>query len=1037
VLSGQSRIRQQIHLPSREKIDFIRFDIQPPDLRTLNSMRPNLARTFTMLWVLFPICLAEANSFSTIFTFPPGKLQASKLIQGSDGNFYGTTRMGGAHFKGSIFKVTPAGVVTSLYDFTGHSNGAFPSGGVVEGLDGNFYGSTTSDLPASSGTIFKITPGGVLTTIYHFSGNTQGDGNDPSALIRGTGGNFYGTTLTGGFGAGIVFKVTSTGTFTIVCKLPDGGNAFPENPLVQGTDGNFYGICSQGGSDSGGFAFKVTPAGAAAVLHSFPVHSGRISALVQASDGNFYGLRERDGSHGEGLIYRLTPAGGFSVLHNFAGSTDGTRPKGALVQASDGNLYGTTTTSGPGGGGTVFRLTLTGAFANVKSFSSDLTQPRSPEVTLSNAADGKIYGVTSLGGDNNRGSIFNVTTGGALSVVASLPGYTLGANPTSLTQGAGMLVGTTSAGGLHNDGTIFRRASSGVVTNLHSFSSSVDGAVPSRLIRAKDGNFYGTTSTGSGALTAGTIFKITSAGIFTTLATFPANLSKGAKPSHLVQATDGAFYGTTQTGGTYGKGTVFKCTPTGALTMLHAFSGGVDGASPEAALIQAKDGNLYGLTPSGGSHLLGTIFKLSLSGTLTTIYNLTEALGPQFPLVQSYDGNFYGVFGAGGSSGTGMFFRVTPSGAFSLLWDFSGSSGPGVFPFGPLVQDPDGRFYGITTFGGIGFGPLISGGTGTLFRFSSVGMEVLYAFSDSHPTDTGPASSIVQASDGNYYGTTADTDSFGESRNAGGTLFQLAFRPSLFSNISTRLNVGTGEKVLIGGFIITGSQSKNVILRGLGPSLTSFHLTGVLANPVLELHNAAGQLIATNDDWNTNANRQAIIDSGLSPTNSKESAILTTLNPGAYTAILRGANNSTGIGLVEAYDLNTAAASKFVNISTRGYVQTGDNVMIGGFVILGDDFDVTRVAVRAIGPSLSQQGVNHPLADPVLELHDSQGDLIESNDNWTDTERDMIQTTGLAPNNVHESVIVTTLVNGRYTAIVRGKNGSTGIALIEVYKIRF
>ncbi len=996
-------------------------------------MRSNPTRILTLLCLLLPSRLITADQFATLFTFPPDKLHPSKLIQASDGNFYGTTQLGGTHLKGSVFRMNSAGVVTTLYHFTGHADGAFPYGGVVEGLDGNFYGSTTSDLPGTSGTIFKITPGGLFTTIYHFSGNTQADGYDPSALIRGKDGDFYGTTPTGGPSSGIVFRVTSTGTLTKIADLPSGSSTLPENPLVQGTDGNFYGVSAAGGSNSGGFAFKVTQTGVVSVLHNFSFHSGRISALVQATDGNLYGVRERDGSQGQGLIYRLTPAGGFAALYNFAGPTDGARPRGALVQASDGKLYGTTTTLGPSGGGTIFRTTTAGAFANVKSFSSDLIQPRAPEVTLINAENAKIYGTTVLGGNSNRGTIFSIAATGTFGVVGSLPGDVLGANPTSLTQGGSALFGTTSAGGLHNNGTIFQRFSSGVVTTLHSFSGLADGAVPSKLVYARDGNFYGTTSKGSGASAAGTVFRITPSGAFTTLATFPSNLTKGAKPSYLVQATDGNFYGTTQSGGAMGQGTVFKFTSTGLLTTFHNFTGGAEGGSPEAALIQARDGNLYGLTRVGGTHSRGTIFKISLTGLLSTFYNFTTDLGPQFPLVQSYDANFYGVSAAGGINNGGIVFKLTPTGVFTTLWDFAPDE-LGEFPIGPIIQAADGHNYGITSFGGMPFP--FPGGNGAVFRFSSFGVEGLHIFSDSQAIDTGPASSIIQASNGNFYGTTANVDWLGNPRNAGGTLFQLSLPPLHFSNISTRLNVGTGENVLIGGFVITGFQPKKVLVRGLGPSLAAFHLSGLLVNPVLELHNSAGQTIATNDDWTTSANKQAIIDSGLSPTNVRESAILTNLNPGAYTAVLRGANNGTGIGLVEAYDLNASVTSKLGNISTRGFVQTGNNVMIGGFVINAED-DVMRIAVRALGPSLSQHGIGNPLVDPVLELRNSQGELIESNDNWVDTERDIIQATGLAPTDSRESAIVTPLVSGAYTAIVRGKNGTTGVALVEVYQIKF
>jgi hypothetical protein len=233
---------------------------------------------------------------------------------------------------------------------------------------------------------------------------------------------------------------------------------------------------------------------------------------------------------------------------------------------------------------------------------------------------------------------------------------------------------------------------------------------------------------------------------------------------------------------------------------------------------------------------------------------------------------------------------------------------------------------------------------------------------------------------------------------------------------------------LIGDFIVTGMQSKTVLVCGIGPSLP---LTGVLADPFIELHDSTGAIIASNNDWINSPDKQAIIDSNLAPTNNKEASILMTLSPGSYTAILSGVNATTGVALVEAYDLDPAADSKLANISTRGFVQTGDNVMIGGLIILSDN--PTKIILRAIGPSLPLTGF---LADPTLELHNSDGDIIFSNDNWrSDQEADIIATK-LQPTNDKESAIVATLASGGYTAIVRGVDDTIGIALVEVYDLQ-
>lgn len=255
--------------------------------------------------------------------------------------------------------------------------------------------------------------------------------------------------------------------------------------------------------------------------------------------------------------------------------------------------------------------------------------------------------------------------------------------------------------------------------------------------------------------------------------------------------------------------------------------------------------------------------------------------------------------------------------------------------------------------------------------------------------------------------------------------------PAQLLNISTRLNVQTGDKVAIGGFIITGNASKKVIVRGIGPSLTG--LTPVLTDPVLELHGPDGSLITANDNWKDSQEAE-IQNSNLAPTKDTESAIVATLAPANYTAILRGKNGTTGIGLVEMYDLDLSSGSKLANISTRGFVQTGGNVMIAGF-IFGNGSASEKVAVRAMGPSLT--GITNVLADPALELHNGSGTLLVSDDNWKDDANQAAEliAAGMAPPNDLEAALITTLPPGQYTAIVAGQNGGVGVAVAEVYHL--
>ncbi len=248
-------------------------------------------------------------------------------------------------------------------------------------------------------------------------------------------------------------------------------------------------------------------------------------------------------------------------------------------------------------------------------------------------------------------------------------------------------------------------------------------------------------------------------------------------------------------------------------------------------------------------------------------------------------------------------------------------------------------------------------------------------------------------------------------------------------NISGRLEVQTADKVMIAGFIITGDVPKKVIVRGLGPSLAGFGIDGALPDPFLELYEPDGSVV-TDDNW---AATQAteIEATGLAPGDDLEPALIETLSPGAYTAVLHGVSSGAGIGLLEVYDLDESPASVLANVSIRGAVETGDNIMIAGVIIAGDES--LPVIVRALGPSLGAAGVDAFLPDPSLELHDPNGFLIASNDDWRETQQTQIEASGFAPNNDAESAIISTLPPGLYTAIVRGKDGQAGVALAEVY----
>jgi hypothetical protein len=253
-------------------------------------------------------------------------------------------------------------------------------------------------------------------------------------------------------------------------------------------------------------------------------------------------------------------------------------------------------------------------------------------------------------------------------------------------------------------------------------------------------------------------------------------------------------------------------------------------------------------------------------------------------------------------------------------------------------------------------------------------------------------------------------------------------------NISTRLPVGTDDNALIAGFIVGGTQPKKILVRGIGPSLATFGIADPLVNPTLELHDKSGNLIAFNDDWRSD-DGDAISATGIAPTNDRESALIAVLPAGnaAYTAVLRGLNQGTGVGVVQVYDLDRTAASKLANISTRGLVQTGNSVLIAGTIILGDM--PQKVIIRAIGPSLDLPG---KLLDPVLELRDENGTLLRANDNWRSDQEEEIKATTVPPTHDLEAAIVWTLpAQGKaYTAVVHGNGTDIGIGVVEIYALK-
>jgi uncharacterized repeat protein (TIGR03803 family) len=385
-------------------------------LRTLSSLA---VACLVLVLCVMAATPSRAQTFTTLTNFngDNGSTPWAPIIQGTDGNFYGVTEYGGAYSGGTVFKITPGGGLTNLYNF---SNDAFPFGPLVQATDGNFYGTTTAGN--TWGTVFKITKKGKLTTLHTFNGT---DGSTPyAALIQAANGNLYGTTYNGGasnicpydYGCGTIFKITKKGQLTTLYSFggPDGENPFAG--LLQATDGNFYGTTSKGGTNGYGTVFKITSKGALTTLHSFEGNDGESpsAGLIQAADGNFYGTAS-GGGDGNGTVFKITAAGTLTALYSFEG-TNGIGPDSGLIQATDANFYLTTDFGGIAepncsfdSCGMLFELTPGDTLTALYSF--DGTDGANPYAGLLQSTNGSFYGTTLAGGTTGSGTIFSLSTG--------------------------------------------------------------------------------------------------------------------------------------------------------------------------------------------------------------------------------------------------------------------------------------------------------------------------------------------------------------------------------------------------------------------------------------------------------------------------------------------------------------------------------------------------------------------------------------------------------------------------------------------------
>jgi hypothetical protein len=528
-------------------------------------------------------------------------------------------------------------------------------------------------------------------------------------------------------------------------------------------------------------------------------------------------------------------------------------------------------------------------------------------------------------------------------------------------------------------------------------------------IQAAAGDLY------DGGLNSHAIYKFTPAGV---QSVFVSNADPNFHDADwLAFDSKGNLFASTATA-------IAKIAPNGTIDPSFA-----TGLIPTGLAFDAA-GNLYAADANAGK-----VFKITPAGTSTPTQFNTSPVPGATGLAFDRAGNLYVSELGNGSPGTGVIVRITSNGTVSPFIT-TGLDLPSGLAF-----DSAGNLYEADL------------GTNTVKKFSSSGSLLDASFGIYPPGMALQAPrSLAFDRDGNLYiGEFAglsirkvapnESSSFFAPHDANRFIGGIAFEPptAQLANISTRASVQTGQGVTIAGFIVTGTDSKTVVLRGLGPTLSQppFNIPGTLADPTLQLFDGSGHPMWFNDNWKDTQQTQ-IQGTGRAPPNDLESAIFQVLPPGNYTAILAGKNGTTGVGLVEVYDISPGVFAELTNVSTRGFVGSGQSVMIGGFITAGGNGS-TEVVLRGLGPTLSQPPFNlsGTLADPVLGLYDANGNPIASNDNWTQSPQvAQIQASGFAPPNVLESAMVVTVAAGQYTAILSGHGGGMGIGLVEVYKLR-
>ena len=702
---------------------------------------------------------------------------------------WGMTWWGGANGLGTIFKTDASGNNQSVeQSFVYYNEGKSPLyTNLVQASDGKLYGMTQAGGANNMGVLFQYDP---ITSVYikklDFAGTTNGS-NPYGSLMQATDGKLYGMTYGGGAnGKGVLFQFNPA-TSVYIKKLDFAGTSngrYPHGSLMQATDGKLYGMTSAGGANDNGVLFQFDP--------STSVYTKKLDfagtsngdtpygSLIQATDGKLYGMTSSGGTHYSGVLFQFDPATSVYVKKlDFEQTTNGSYLSGSLVQASDGTLYGMTYGGGANNLGVLFQFDLTTSIYTKKLDFSGTTNGSNPYGSLMKATDGKLYGMTSAGGANGQGVLFQFDpTTSVCSKKLDFAGITNGSYPAgSLIQATdGKLYGMTSAGGANNNGVLFQfdPTSSGYV-KMADFNSPIKGSYPTgSLMQATDGKLYGMTNHG-GANDIGVLFQYDPLiSVYTRKLDFAGN-SNGSYPrGSLIQATDGKLYGMTNQGGVNDLGVLFQFDPaTSVYVKKLDFAGTTNGSSPQGSLIQATDGKLYGMTGAGGANDLGVLFQFDPATSAYVKkfdFDFTNGSSPTGSLMQATDGKLYGMTYGGGPNGWGVLFQFDPTTSiYTKKLDFAGISN-GRYPKGSLMQATDGKLYGMTYYGG-------ANTMGVLFQFNPT-TSVYVKKLDFAGTTNGsyPYASLMQATDGKLYGMASQ----GGTNNQG-VLFQFDPATSVYT----------------------------------------------------------------------------------------------------------------------------------------------------------------------------------------------------------------------------------------------------------------